>query len=348
MKAALIRDKRTALREENSKINPREQADRIGVSEGAMVASECGNGTVRLKRDGRDRTAQLCEWCQFGAVLAVTRNRAALLEVKGAYPKAQFFEGLGWMEGAPIDLRATLSQWSEGFYVPADGTRGASFQYFDSDGVAVHKLFFDPEAEPDETFIKAQQHRNQKPDFEWTRSAGIGYSGDEASEVDHEVFMKKWENLGELHNLSRLMQRFRLSRLQVIRMVGEGHAQRLNREAVRSVLTGAERAEICVKLAVENAGVIQQRTGLLPRLESYGKWMNLLHEDFNLHLDDSQINQVWRVAVPTKNGVVHVLEVFDKGDRPAFRLIPADGISGKESSAWKELIQACEPLSIEE
>jgi len=92
MKAATIRQKREALVEENAKINPREQAERLGISEGAMVASECGNGTVRLKRDVRDLSVQLSEWACLGEVLSVSRNRAALLEVQGKYPKCQFFE----------------------------------------------------------------------------------------------------------------------------------------------------------------------------------------------------------------------------------------------------------------
>jgi putative hemin transport protein len=345
MKAALIREKRTALAEENSKINPREQAERIGVSEGAMVASSCGEGTVRLKRE---RSAQLCQWVEFGEVLSVSRNRAALLEVQGRYPKCQFFEGLGWMQGAPLDLRLNLSQWAEGFYVPADETRGASFQYFNGDGIAVHKLFFPPGRAPDAAWINSQQHRNQKPDFEWTRSPGTGYSGDEAAELDHEQFMKKWETLGELHNFNRLLKQFCLSRLQAIRMAGEDHAQRLNREAAARVLEEAARAEICIELELDNGGLSQRYRGVLPRLESYGKWINLLSDRFNLHLDESQINQVWRVAVPTKHGVVHVLEIFDKSDRPALRLIPADGLQGKEPSAWKEIMQACEKLSIDD
>ncbi len=348
MKAALIRQKREALATENPKINPREQADRIGVSEGALVASGCGNGTTRLKRDVRDREAQLCYLNTARQALSVTRNRAALLEVKGAYPKCQFFEGLGWMEGAPLDLRATVVQWSEGFFVAADGIRGASLQFFDSDGVAVHKAFFAAGEEPDEAFVKAQQHRNQKPDFEWTRGPGSGISGDEASEVDHEAFMQKWAQLGELHNFTRLMQRFRLNRLQTIRMAGEDHAQRLNREAVREVLTAANRQEIPLEVSVENSGVVQKRAGVLPAVETYGKWMNLLHENFNLHIDESQVNQVWRVALPTKHGVVHVLEVFDKGDRPVLRFVPSESLAGKEPAAWTELLKSCEPLSIEE
>jgi len=348
MKAALIRQKREALATENPKINPREQADRIGVSEGALVASGCGNGTIRLKRDTRNREAQLCVLNTFREALSVSRNRAALLEVKGAYPRCQFFEGLGWMEGAPVDVCASMAQWSEGFYVPADGIRGASLQFFDSDGVAVHKTFLVGGGELDEAFIKSQQHRNQKPDFEWTRGPGSGLSGDEASEVDHEVFMQKWQHLGELHNFTRLMQRFRLNRLQTIRMAGENHCQRLNREAVREVLTTVSRQEIQLEVLLENSGVVQKRTGVLPVLETYGKWMNLLHESFNLHIDESQVNQVWRVAIPTKHGVVHVMEVFDKGDRPVLRLVPSAALYGKEPANWTELLKSCESLSIEE
>lgn len=348
MKAALIRQKQQAITTENPKINPREQADRIGVSEGVLVASGCGNGTLRLKRDGRDREAQLCMLNRFPEVLSVSRNRAALLEIRGAYPRCQFFEGMGWMEGEPVQIRAQMAHWSEGFYVPADGTRGASLQFFDSDGIAVHKIFFPAGAEPEESWLKSQQHRNQKPDFEWTRGPGSGYSGDEVAEIDHEAFMRKWEHLGELHNFTRLMDLFRLTRLHTIRMAGEKHAQRLNRDAVRQVLETVAQQEFSVELSLENSGLVQTRSGVLPRLEMYGKWMNLLHPGFNLHVDESQVNQVWRVALSTAHGIVHVLEVFDKGDRPVLRLVPSDALHRKVPAAWTELIKACEPLSIED
>lgn len=348
MKAALIRQKREALVSENPKINPREQADRIGVSEGALVASECGHGAIRLKRDIRDRQTQLCYLNQFRQALAVSRNRAALLEVQGTYPRCQFFEGLGWLEGAMLNVRAEMAHWSEGFFVPADGVRGASLQFFDSDGIAVHKAFLPAGEALDEAFLKEQQHRNQKPDFEWTRVVGSGYSGDEAAEVDHEAFMQKWQHLGELNNFPRLMQQFRLNRLQTIRMTGEAHSQRLNREAARQVIETAGRQGIPVEIAVENSGLVHKRVGAMPRLETYGKWMNLLQDNFNLHIDESQINQVWRVAVPTKHGVVHVLEIFDKGDRPVLRLLAAAALIGKEPMGWTELLKSCEPLSIEE
>ncbi|MEM6602196.1 MAG: ChuX/HutX family heme-like substrate-binding protein, partial [Verrucomicrobiota bacterium] len=201
---------------------------------------------------------------------------------------------------------------------------------------------------PDEAFLEAQTHRNQKPDFEWTRGPVSSYSGDEAAEFDHEAFMQMWGQLGELHNFTRLMQRFRLNRLQTIRMAGEAHAHRLNRDAVREVLAGACGQDIPLEISLENSGVAQKRTGVLPGLESYGKWMNLLQENFNLHIDESQVNQVWRVAVPTKHGVVHMLEVFDKRDCPVLRLLPGEALTGKEPVAWTELLKSCDPLSIEE
>lgn len=91
MKAAWIRQKCEALTVKNPKINPSELADRIGVPEGLMVASCCGAGTIRLKRELRDRESQLRELTRLGEVLSVSSNWAALLEVKGVYPKCQFF-----------------------------------------------------------------------------------------------------------------------------------------------------------------------------------------------------------------------------------------------------------------
>lgn len=100
------------------------------------------------------------------------------------------------MQGTPVHVYAVMTQWTEGFYVPVDGARGASLQFFDSDGIAVDKLFLSAGQEPAEVWIKSQQHRNQKPDFEWFRGRVTAYSGNEASEVDHELSMKKMECIG--------------------------------------------------------------------------------------------------------------------------------------------------------
>lgn len=55
---------------------------------------------------------------------------------------------------------------------------------------------------------------------------------------------------------------------------------------------------------VGNPGCIQIHTGPVHNIKAMGPWLNVLDLDFNLHLREDEVTQVWKVGKPTRDGWV--------------------------------------------
>lgn len=355
MKASTIQEKKAALLEEKPKLNQRELAEQIGVPEGSLVASGVGEGTVRLDRHPSRILPLLCD---INDSLAVGRNRGVLMECRHAYAPPRFFESQAWMFGAKNSLRFQLGSWGESFFVPATDGRGASIQIFDHLGQAVHKCFFPTESITAD--LESARHPKQKADLSWEGGGDSGSGNlipDESTQdIEHEHgheheqdrFSRMWNDLGDIYNLDRLESACRLTRLQVLRQAGEESAQRLEKDSLLSALRAAARTGLPLRTEIDSPGCRLTRTTTLPEPQTFGKWLNLLGEDFNLHIDESRVHQVWRVALSLRPHPVTALEIFDKGDRPLLRFFPVVDNEGKEPASWREFLLNLQPLSIEE
>lgn len=343
MKASTIQEKKASLLEEKPKLNQRELAEQIGIPEGSLVASSVGDGTLRLDR----HPARILSFlASITTPLAVTRNRGVLMESRNPYAPPRFFENRGWMFGTHNALRFDLAHWGESFFVPAEDGRGASIHIFDGLGQALHKCFFSEETLPDD--IQSVRHPKQKADLSWEGGAESDPSLREDAPLDAERFSRMWNQLGDLYNLDRLQSAFHLSRLQVLRQAGEESAQRLEKDSLLQALRAAARHGIRLRSEIDSPGCRQAHIATPAEPETFGKWINLLAEDFNLHLDESRVHQVWRVTLPLRPHPVTTLELFDKGDRPLVRFFPVVEENGKEPESWSQSLQHFHPLSIEE
>ncbi|MEM6822484.1 MAG: ChuX/HutX family heme-like substrate-binding protein [Verrucomicrobiota bacterium] len=343
MKPATIREKRSSLLETKPKLQAREVSERLGITEGELVASECGNGTVRLKEDFFNL---LNEFSGLRTAMAVTRNRLAVIEVNGTYPKFQYFEGMGWGEGEIIDLRLAMGAWYEAFYVPPSEDSAGSLQFFDREGYAVHKLFTRDTEFVETSFLPNYSHPKQKASLDWKRDPVDAVN--ENPEIDQPAFCEAWSNLRDIHNAGRLLKRYRLTHLQGVRFLGDQWAYRTGKESLESVLLAAAERGLKLSISVVNLGTRQIRGGIIPDLKRFGKWMNLLQPEFNLHMDESQIHQVWKVKTPSTNGEVLSLDVFDKLGQIALQIQGTYSRTEKQQRSWIELLNEFEALRIEE
>ncbi len=121
----------------------RDAAERLGVSEAALVAAECGLSVVPRAHDRPNRF--LARVGELGEVMALTRNDSAVHEKIGPFEK-QAGKQATLVLGSEIDLRIFPSAWAHGFAVTkTDGdTVRRSFQFFDRAGTAVHKVHMRP------------------------------------------------------------------------------------------------------------------------------------------------------------------------------------------------------------
>jgi len=325
MKASKIQEQKASLLEEKPKLNQRELAEQIGVPEGSLVASSVGDGTLRLDR----HPARILPFlAAIPNPLGATRNRGVLMESRNLYAPPRFFENRAWMFGKNNALRFDLAHWGGSFFVPAADGRGASIQIFDGLGQTLHKCFFAEDNLPAD--IQSLRHPKQNSDLSWEGGVESDPSLREGAPLDAERFSRMWNQLGDLHNLDRLQSAFQLSRLQVLRQAGEESAQRLEKDSLFQALRAAARHGIRLRSEIDSPGCRQAHTATPAEPETFGKWINLLADDFNLHLDESRVHQVWRVTLPLRPHPVTTLEIFDKGDRPLVRFFPVVEENGRE------------------
>ena len=93
------------LRETEPGLRARDAAQRLGVSEGALVASRVGDGVTRLEGELPDIIRDLPA---LGRVMALTRNEYCVHEKKGAYDHIDIGGAMGIVLAEDIDLRLFL------------------------------------------------------------------------------------------------------------------------------------------------------------------------------------------------------------------------------------------------
>ncbi|MFN8955778.1 MAG: ChuX/HutX family heme-like substrate-binding protein, partial [Burkholderiales bacterium] len=151
----LIREAFSAIRQRG--MRAKEAAEAIGLTEGVALAAFVGHETPDLqalpvqtalvvypvKRQWIE-LLQALEDC--GPVMALTRNETTVHEKTGIYQRVSGNQSMGLVMGADIDLRLFLSRWASGLVVVELGAASdvhpkISLQFFDAQGVSVHKVF---------------------------------------------------------------------------------------------------------------------------------------------------------------------------------------------------------------
>src|SRR5690625_3915349 len=125
-------------------LRARDAAERLGISEGALLAArmEDGEDIRSLTLKAADFARLIKELREVGPVMTLTRNETAVHETHGTVDEVACQGTIGQVVG-PIDLRMFLSQWQAGFAVTEELRSGlrSSFQIFDAAGDAVLKIY---------------------------------------------------------------------------------------------------------------------------------------------------------------------------------------------------------------
>jgi len=304
----------------------RDIAAQLGVSEAELIAAHVEAATADAPRTQRLRVQRLRgPWPTLiaglegvGTVMALTRNTSCVHEKTGSYGgcSAQGPAGreMGLVLGQEIDLRVFYSRWAHGFAVDEQGERGLqqSLQFFDAQGVAVHKVFVQAESDLDVWAALVRAHRDdvQVAGLRVTPAAEASPETPDAR-VDVAAFRESWAGLRDTHDFFGLLRRHALTRPQALRLADPRYAQRVEPSAAREVLQAAARDALPVMVFVGNPGMIQIHTGAVKRVEVMGPWLNVLDRGFNLHLREDHIAMAWAVRKPTSDGLVSSLELFD-------------------------------------
>jgi putative hemin transport protein len=335
-----------ALKSEEPGLRARDAAARLGVSEAELLAARCGEGVRRL--DG-PWAELLKEMPQLGTVMVLTRNETAVHEKVGRFDKVSAFQSMGLVLNHDVDLRLFFNHWHFGFAVTeeAHGTARHSLQFFDLDGLAVHKIYLREETALDayEAVVAKYRHADQAPAIKVSPTAAA--PADRPDDlIDPTALRDRWQALQDVHDFRDMLIELGAGRRQAFRLVGEDFAWRVAPGSFRQALEQAAAAALPIMIFVGSPGVVQIHTGPVTTLKQVGPWFNVLDPGFNLHLREAGIAEAWVVRKPTRDGVVTSLEVYDAEGRQIAWMFGERGEGKAERADWQSVVETLPPEGV--
>lgn len=313
-------------------------AAHLGVSEAHLVAMDCGQGTTRLTGDWKQF---LAEFPKLGEVMTLTRNPWAVHEKTGHFAPVSFNGHVGLVLDPNVDLRIFIGQWAKAFAVVNRAAKAykRSFQFFDAQGNAVHKVFVGDDAAAAFDVLCAAYASPDQRGMEVTKPARPAAPERPDAEIDVEGMRLKWDALQDTHDFYPLLRTCEVTRTQCFRLAGTPRAERLHRDAWKHVLTEAAARELPIMVFVGNPGCIQIHTGVVRRVVPMDGWFNIMDPHFNLHVREEGIAEVWLTRKPTRDGMVTGVELFDAEGREIALLFGKRKPGIPELPEWRALAE---------
>lgn len=331
-------------------VRHRDLAERLGASEGALVAAHVGAGSAPglVARRLQPRWPALVRALSgVGEVMALTRNAACVHEKTGRYEDtsgAQDGRPVGLVLGPDIDLRLFWRHWAHGFAVhesfadPARPTQ-RSLQFFDAHGNAVHKVFMREGTDAEAWGALVDRFASDDPRCTLPAAAADAPPPlRRDDEVDVGALRNDWAALRDTHDFFALLRRHGLTRTQALRLADPQFARAVDPGSVHALLGAAAGSGVPVMVFVGNPGTIQIHSGAVRRVEVMGPWLNVLDPGFNLHLRQDRVAQAWVVRKPTTDGLVTALELFDAEGETIAMLFGERKPGRPELCAWRRTV----------
>jgi putative hemin transport protein len=337
----------SALRVEQPKLQPRDAAQKLNVSEAELVATNVGKGATRLRDGGPAYKAVYDRLHELGQIKAITRNDTAVLERVGTVTQAKLnadgrvIPGTGFA-GGPIDLRFGTDQWRSAFAVVQPGREGKnsrSLQFFDVHGNAVNKVYLDNEAGV-AAFDKlvADFKAPEQPAYLSLDKAPAKVAGKPNGEVDVKELRDTWNELSDVHEFPRLLKDLGITREQALDLIGKDAAYRISGQSVQTLLESAAKQGQPIMVFVGNPGMTQIFSGKITKVKATEEWYNVLDPDFNLHLRQAGIDHGWVVKRPAKDGMITSVEFYDAKGEQVVNFFSRRDRNKEETTAWRAIV----------
>ncbi|WP_227870602.1 hemin-degrading factor [Orrella marina] len=330
-KSQEVHERYESLDEQQRAKRAREVAKILGISEAQWVASACGPvRSVKLEGNGQEIFRKLGS---LGRVMALTRNDICVHERHGAYEDIKGTGHVGLVLGPDIDLRVFFSCWDSAWAVEEGGRH--SLQFFDTEGVAIHKVYCTDETDTAQYLKLVQEHAVASV---WPAFQAIEPDVRQDRVDDAQAFRDAWLNLKDTHDFFPMLRKFNVNRQGALLDVGADLAQQVPVDTIDKMLRNAAAEGQSIMCFVGNRGMIQIHTGPVERIVERGPWLNVLDPTFNLHLDVSRVSQVWVVNKPTVDGWVTSLEVYDAQGELIVQFFGARKPGKPELVEWRHLM----------
>lgn len=325
----------------------KDAAESLGVSEGQAIEAHAGAHDRALKATPLKgpwvEILQALELC--GPVMALTRNESTVHEKTGVYQNINATGHMGLALGEEIDLRLFFSRWHAGFAViePANDPKNPptqSLQFFDTHGVAVHKVFVRAETDRDAFNDIVAQFSDEKRDYVFTPAPPKAAAKPD-TEIDAVGLLQGWSEMTDTHQFFGLISKFGVERQQAFRLVQGRFTERADLGIVRRLLDESAMDGASIMVFVSSSGCIQIHSGPVKRIEPMvtptAQWINVLDTGFNLHLREDMIKTAWIVKKPTVDGIVTSVEVFDGAGELMAMFFGSRKPGIPEQQAWRDI-----------
>lgn len=317
------------LRAEQPTLRIRDAARVLNVSELALALLE--PGTELLVHQPHVLLANLHK---VGKIMALTRNEAAVHEVRGKCGALQGGAKMGLMLGA-IDTRLFFSRWAYTLYI--DQGERQSIQFFDASGDALHKVFTTADTSLEAWQVLVNDHRSAFPlSFETharPRPEPVADSTDVA------LLRQEWRAITDVHQFMALLKRHNISRLRAFELAGDEFAKQADVNKLVSLFEAIRDSGQEIMIFCHNRGLVQIYSGPLHKLVAMGDWYNVLDPEFNLHLNLPLVSQVWTSVRPSADGDIHCVDLFDANGEPLLQIFSRRTEGQAEPAFWQPLIQ---------
>jgi len=341
--SSAVQDAYQGLLASGQTLRRRDQASALGLTEAALIDAQLGCLRLRLQDNFPPLIEQLH---RLGYIMTLTRNEAAVHERKGHYPFAHIRRPVGLViaEDRKIDLRLLFNHWQQGFAVAETLPSGIrySLQFFDHKGVAIQKIFLQPNSNFDAFFELIQHFRadDQSTPLQFDPWTVPSEPTSPDCHVDRQALTRDWAALTDVHQFFGLLKGYGVTRQQAFRLVGAPWAQAFAPERLQALLQQAADQMLPLMCFVGNSGNIQIHSGAIRTIKTLGPWLNILDPEFNLHLDMTRIQSAWLVRKPSRDGIVTSLELYtDQGDTAAqFFGVRQEG--NPENPRWRTLAES--------
>ena len=331
-----------AMTEATPGLRRRDLAEKLEVSEAELVEAQFGLRSVRLKPDFRELVQRMPE---LGYVMSLTRNQYVVHERKGVYQNLRLNGPVGLViaDDRKIDLRIVFKYWAHGFAIEEDTPNGLrySLQFFDQAGVAIQKIFMQPESEA-EGWLNLMRDfiaDDQQQVLQWQPVTDLPeYIADE--QIDADKLRQDWQKMTDVHQLFGILKRHQISREQAFRVIGDENARPFDPAKLETVLHRASEQQLPLMCFVGNHGNIQIHTGPVNQIKRMGPWLNVLDPEFNLHLLEEGVKSAWLVRKPTVDGVVTSLECYGAESELLVQFFGVRQEGEAENLQWRALAES--------
>jgi len=359
--AATLTERWSILRSEQPKLGIRDAARKLGVSEAELLASGIGNGVTRLRGEDLEAREIMRAALDLGTVLALTRNENGVIERTGVASKvkpadvaektetdkdklqereARQRNVAGGYLGGDIDLRFHFDKWKYAFAVVQPGVDGGqpkrSLQFFDANGAAIHKIYLKDAAGVPVFDKLAASFGHPSQALPALAPAAPRAAELVDSKVDVKEFQLAWNEMSDVHQFNRLLNEFKITRAQAMRLAPAGVVRAIKPAAVRTLLDESAKQQLGIMAFLGNGGVTQIFSGKIVKTAASEGWYNVLDPAFNLHLRDSAIKSGWVV----KRAGVTSIEFYDGEDELVVTFFGVRERGQPQPKAWTDLSAA--------